>query len=535
MRVKYLPAVAVLLTATLLLANQCPGPWNGITGKFQLGDIVKVSNTAYGWVNVRDDAGGNVTARVPDDWVFTILSGPRVETLEGEEFTWWRVQSSKYEVSASAPSGWVAENFLGMVSVALVPSKPPAYFVSGQSDVEAAVRYAQDHVGSMAWYEAGMTYCLRFTRNAYDGASLGWTSANDAVQQLGNSFYAASNSWNPPKGALVFFSVTDPDFSTYGHVGLYLGGGDVAHVSGAGPVKIDTLGDVVNLSYIGEYLGWAYPPEEWLGVSAAQGKIAFASERDGNGEIYVMNADGSDQRNLTNHPAADWRPVWSSDGTKIAFVSNRDGNDEVYVMNADGSNQRNLTNHPAVDWQPAWSPDGTKIAFASNRDETGEIYVMNADGSGQRNLTNHHARDWYPAWSPDGTKIAFASDRDGNVEIYVMNADGSDQRNLTNHPAVDARPAWSPDGTKIAFSPNRDGNFEIYVMNADGSDQRRLTNHPAYSWHSAWSPDGTKIAFVSNRDGNDEIYVMNADGRDQRRLTNHPAGDEWPAWSPVLP
>ena len=113
---------------------------------------------------------------------------------------------------------------------------------------------------------------------------------------------------------------------------------------------------------------------------------------------------------------------------KITFMSSRDGNAEVYVMNADGSGQTRLTkNNQTWDYCPAWSPDGSKIAFESDRDGNWEIYVMNADGSEQTRLTNNPEEDYSPAWSPDGSKIAFMSKRDGNYEIYVMNADGSEQ------------------------------------------------------------------------------------------------------------
>ena len=236
---------------------------------------------------------------------------------------------------------------------------------------------------------------------------------------------------------------------------------------------------------------------------------------------------------LTSNSAADHFPAWSSDGTRIVFESNRDGNNEVYAMNANGSGTANLTNNAASDRAPAWSPDGARVAFVSYRDGNNEIYVMNANGSGVTNLTNNTAHEFGPAWSPDQTKIAFASSRDGNWEVYVMNANGSGVARLTNtSPATTGDAAWSPDGSRIAFRTNRDGNNEIYVMNANGSGVARLTNNNADDEHPDWSPDGTRIAFHSDRDGNNEIYVMNANGSGVTRLTNNSADDEHPDWSP---
>ena len=292
-------------------------------------------------------------------------------------------------------------------------------------------------------------------------------------------------------------------------------------------------------------------------VIDAQAQITFMSKRDGhfNPEIYVMDADGGNQRRLTNNRHDDWSPSWSPDGKRIVFFSNRDGHvidgiptSEIYVMDADGGNQQRLTNNRHDDRSPSWSPDGKRIAFVSNRDghvingiPTSEIYVMDADGGNQQRLTNNPDGDWNPSWSPDGKRIVFSSRRDGHFigkagiteEIYVMDADGGNQRRLTENRQNDLLPSWSPDGKRIAFASDRKGNFEnfeIYVMDADGGNQQRLTNNPDDDWNPSWSPDGERIAFMSERNGNAEIYVMDADGGNPQNLTNNRHRDGSPAW-----
>ena len=303
-----------------------------------------------------------------------------------------------------------------------------------------------------------------------------------------------------------------------------------------------------------------------MAVVDAQAQITFMSNRDGHVhprfgwtsfEIYVMEVDGNNQRRLTNNPNSDWSPSWSPDGKRIAFMSDRDGhvdilggllNFEIYVMDADGGNQQNLTNDPNDDLAPSWSPDGERIVFSSARDgnrdgnqENYEIYVMDADGNNQQRLTDNDFFDTAPSWSPDGKRIAFMSQRDGHFigegglsyEIYVMDADGKNTRRLTNNRKSDSSPSWSPDGKWIVFSADRKGdgvNYEIYVMDADGNNQRRLTNNRHHDKSPSWSSDGKRIVFSSYRDGNGEIYVMDADGGNQQKLTNNPHLDGNPAW-----
>ena len=258
------------------------------------------------------------------------------------------------------------------------------------------------------------------------------------------------------------------------------------------------------------------------------GKIAFASDRDRNFEIYTMDTDGGQQFRLTEDPGEDYAPAWSPDGTRIAFVSTRDGNPEIYVMNMDGTGQTRLTNNSADDLGPKWAPNGSQIAFYTNRDGNDEIYSMNPDGSNQVNLTNNPADDASIAYSPDGLMIAFSSSREETqYDIYTMAASGGPALRLTTAAGNDINPSWS--SQQIAFQSNRDDTDELYSMGFSGQNQTRLTSNTEFDLDAAQPNDGSKIAFASSRDGSLEIYLMNPNGSGAVRLTNNDAADIQPA------
>ncbi|HKC62893.1 MAG TPA: DPP IV N-terminal domain-containing protein [Pyrinomonadaceae bacterium] len=300
------------------------------------------------------------------------------------------------------------------------------------------------------------------------------------------------------------------------------------------------------------------------------GKIAFTSMRDGNAEIYVMNADGSNQVNLTKNPAKDQNPSWSPDGSRIAFVSERDGDipGNVYVMNADGSNVTRITQYPQAEVviglpkviNPVWSPDGKKLLFVmSNPGITSSLLLVNADGSGDIKTLTSCKDGGVAEWSPDGTRIAFTaadfkfySQQEQLLNfLFVMNADGSGKTRVgdfsSNYvdpkawPPVFSGPTWSPDGATIAYSfdnstyanQTQKQVADIAVVDSAGGGYRFLTNTPSVEAQPSWSPDGSRIAFTSNRDGRNEIYVMNADGSLQVRLTNSSGGNFDPHWQSI--
>jgi Tol biopolymer transport system component len=245
-----------------------------------------------------------------------------------------------------------------------------------------------------------------------------------------------------------------------------------------------------------------------------------------------MNPDGSEQMPLMTDAAPDVDPAWSPDRTRIAFSRA----DHVWVMNADGSNQQQLTSGAGED-HPAWSPDGTKIAFSGvlpGPEFARAIVVMNADGTNPTALTTGERIDLGPDWSPDGTRIAFYSVPVGDVsELWVMNADGTGRVEIGNPARVDFEPSWSPDGTRIAISSGVWGTLGVHdrtveVMDPDGSDRTTVAQGGG---NPAWSPDGSQIVYGTIVDNLcADIVRIPAGGGQPTPLTTAAGCDSAPAW-----
>jgi Tol biopolymer transport system component len=263
-------------------------------------------------------------------------------------------------------------------------------------------------------------------------------------------------------------------------------------------------------------------------------RIAFASHRDGNWEIYLTDGDGARQLRVTTRPEQDRFPLWSPDGTKIAFGSEVGAGWELWVIDADGSNARRLATGIVAKGSRQWSPDGSRIAFEATRDGNKDIYTIRADGTGLARLTTSPAEDRDLTWSPDGSRIAFASARDGTMGIFVMRADGSEQTRITHDTTENLNAAWSPDGSAIAFVAGRmTGAREVYRVRPDGTALERLTTDARTTRDPlAWSPDGTRIAFQVVRGENYDIEMVRVSDRARAVVAASPTYDGMRAWSP---
>ncbi|HEX8560153.1 MAG TPA: hypothetical protein VF668_18800 [Pyrinomonadaceae bacterium] len=266
------------------------------------------------------------------------------------------------------------------------------------------------------------------------------------------------------------------------------------------------------------------------------GKIVFQSTQGSDGfinDIFVMDADGKRQTRLTDDPADDVLPAWSPRGDRVAFLSDRRGAYEIFVMGADGSNQRPLRDESPVTPQAfAWSPDGTRLAYARG----GDAYVIEVEGTAAPvNVSGYKpagSSDSEPQWSPDGGRLVLRNFTScgGCSDLHVVNAaDGGGRVALATGPGFDSAPHWSPDGLLIAYEGDR-GERGVYVTAADGTGAEALVSGAVGAWGGqAWSPVGSRLAFRSATGG---IYAVNADGSGLTALSDVQSTSGEIFWSP---
>ena len=265
-------------------------------------------------------------------------------------------------------------------------------------------------------------------------------------------------------------------------------------------------------------------------------KIAMTCDKSGKNEIYIMNFDGTETKQITRHRSLAFAPAWSPDSTRIAYSlvtrhKNNVKNIDLWEFDFTTETVRLLSNRKGINSGAAYSPDGSKIAVTMSFLGDPEIFALDPRANTVTRLTHSPGVDVDPAWSPDGRQLAFVSSRPGRSMVYKMNADGTGVTRLTYAGVYNATPSWSPTNNKLVFAGWLDHGFDIFLMNPDGTNIERLTKNQGNNEDPFFSPDGQFVVFSSNRTGQKNVYAMNVDGTFVKRLTYGMGNCVAPHWS----
>jgi TolB protein len=260
------------------------------------------------------------------------------------------------------------------------------------------------------------------------------------------------------------------------------------------------------------------------GTSLLGSKIYFVSNRTGHKEIWAMDPDGSNQRQISHFNSLSIEPAVSPDGTKIAFTSFARGNPAIFILSTDTGRRLPFYNQVAsMNATPNFTPDGKQLLYASTASGGAQIYSANIDGSNLHRISNTRALEVEPKVNPKtGADLAFVSGRSGPQQVYRMNMDGTDVQRLSNGEGEASNPSWHPNGQILAFAWTRGfatGNFNIFVMDVASRNFNQLTYGAGRNENPTWAPDGRRLAFMSTRTGSEQIWTMLADGTQPKQLT----------------
>ncbi len=261
------------------------------------------------------------------------------------------------------------------------------------------------------------------------------------------------------------------------------------------------------------------------GASLAGTKIYFVSDRTGAKEIWSMDYDGANQKQLTNNHSINIEPAVSPDGTKVAFTSFARGTPHIVIIDAASGRTLPFYNQVAsLNETPSFSPDGSKLYYSSSASGYTQIYVADIDGKNLRRLSNSRAIEAEAKVNPKNPNLlAFVSGRSGPEQIFQMNTDGADVQRLTDGTGEASNPSWNPDGQHLLFAWTRgfaQGAFNIFLMDSASRQYDQLTSNAGRNENATWAPDGRHLCFVSTRSGSSQIWSMLADGSQVQRLTS---------------
>lgn len=264
----------------------------------------------------------------------------------------------------------------------------------------------------------------------------------------------------------------------------------------------------------------------------AHSQIAFVNNKTGSKEVYVVDYDGENPRQLTRHGSISLLPRWSPDRRRLAYTSYKDGNPDLLMLDLANGQTTAVSADQGLNISGGFSADGGQLLMTLSRQKSPNLYLKNlVDGSVTR-LTHHFGADSSPTFSPDAGQVAFVSDRSGNPQIYVLDMSTHRARRLTNMNWCDS-PSWSPTGEWIAFAGrahNKD-KMDVFLVDVTGTQVRQVTKGEGSNENPSWSPDGRFLAFTSTRGGKPELYVMDADGSAPHKVAALPGSSTTPDWS----
>ncbi|MGC2658037.1 MAG: hypothetical protein WA324_08660 [Bryobacteraceae bacterium] len=272
------------------------------------------------------------------------------------------------------------------------------------------------------------------------------------------------------------------------------------------------------------------------GKSLVGTKIVFVSDRSGAKEIWVMNYDGTQQRQLTHYNSITTYPSAAPNGRLVAFTSWVGGYPAIFMYSLDSGRQMAFYNQRAsMNAFVTFTPDSKRVVFSSTAGGgAAQLYTANVDGSGLRRLTDTGAIEVEPKINPKtGNDLVDVSGRGGPLpQIYHMNMEGADASRLSAGTGEATNPSWNPDGDKIAFAWTKGfepGNYNIFIMDVASQQAVQLTSNEGRNENPGWAPDGAHIVYASQRGRRSQIWVMNADGTDKHALTST-GSNEKPVW-----
>ncbi len=257
--------------------------------------------------------------------------------------------------------------------------------------------------------------------------------------------------------------------------------------------------------------------------------IAFASDRTGHWEIWLMDWDGASQRRITSHNALTILPSWAPDNERMVYTSFNGGTSEMYIVNRRGGGRIRLSTGLNLNTSATFDPAGNDIAFVGSIGGNPDIYLIRDDGTNLRRLTSSASIESTPEWSPNGRQISFTSGRSGTPQIYIMDAEGTNVHRISFDGDWNDDATWSPDGDRIAYTSLVNGRFQIRIA-VPATGESHIIAGVGSNEQPTWSPDGQWIAFQSNRTGKWQVYRMRADGTDLLQLTFDGENKE-PDWS----